>query len=769
MAEKRSLKGRIAAAFASLGCVGCLGFGAGGVILVLVVVVAGALLIQSQWQKALTAALDAPTGGEVRFEGLRLGLNKVTLEGVVVSSPGGQEVIRADELIARGNPWTWSRSELPLDGAELRGVHLHLHRDGAEWELPTTTLSLLRGQTPEELALPEVLLPELLLTDVSAEVSGPEGGFTAHIDQARVPDVSAALDPALRAQVGPLEIIGLSLTAPGAETLRLESVSMETDALSLDLTELPARQVRITGVTAEVGPEGWALPAQALGAVLGSEGIAWPALEATDVQVELVGLRATGADGGVLASVRQFSVPRAGLTIGESIALELEPMEAQGFVLSEREGATLATAPWARITVAPWTSSDGHLSIPSVVTGKAEAHARKGARYLGFRRSTWSLLRMDGLDWGGARIDRVTVDGATAHVAAQGGTLDASVGEVVARGVLLAHQDEPPWQLGSVAVSSTTATVGGQRVAVIPTITLGSDGTITTQGGEVWTSLASDHSLDLPPVVEDHVPTWLGGLRTESGDPWYGVDYEGLPWRPHKLVATGLTLHLRDEYIAKRPQDWDIALQRATIGPRAGDRLPIQAHLGVVEGEIDATGALRQGGNLALAVNAKKLQLSELDAYTGPYLSPSGLEIVRGAAAAELEVKVRGSDLTVEGDAHLRRLELEGNHAAGRLLAKAGNQLPNITVPVEVEGDLSDPGFSPMRAIIESTTTGLVGQLKGAAGQGVDKVMSSSAVSTGKEAAQDVGDKARDVGGKAQDKLQDIGSGLGLGRGRKGR
>lgn len=734
-----------------MGCAGMVGVGAVAALGLLAVVAGGVWWLGTQWEATLRAAIVTPTGGEVDFESVRPSFGGVTVTGLVVRAADGEPVLEADALVATGNPWSWTTTHVGLDAAELRGLKLVLRREGDAWALPTTTLDLLAGRA-QGASLPELTVPRLVVTDGVIEVRAPEGAFDVRVDAGMLTALRAV--PGASLEVGGASASTLAFAVGDDDELVLTGLSAKT-ALQ-GTTSLALSDIRVASLEGTVGRGGWTLPEKLVGTLSGGEGIAWPAIAVSGAKVGETTLRARA--GGARLRTGEVEVGDAAVHLGTGLEVSVPgTVKVGGVRLVGADGAELASTPWASLRLEPWGAESGRVRVASLSTGLVTATLQKDPT-LGVPEATYALLRAGGQ--GPVRVGHASLESTALTLSTGTGPLRIETGAVEASDITAPAR----LAVGSATIRGARVDDSGTTFARGDTVTFGADGRLAVSGGEVWTEVRADRTLALPAGVKDHAPTWLGGVSTSDGAPWFGVSFTEAPWRPQRMTATGVVVHLRDGALVQPAVDWTMRLERLDLGPIAGDVLPISGVLAVADGTADLQGRLRVGGALRLQVDGKGMSAVAFEPYAAKTLDDLGVDLVGGVVKSDLLVRLVGSELDLTGDAKLKKVALDGRNATGKVLAQAAGRVASIDVEVDVHGDLTDPEFSPVKQVIGAVVRGAVSSVKGDAVAGV---AGSEAAAGVRNTAGKAEDRAKDEAEKVKGAIDDLGSKLGIGKGGK--
>lgn len=281
---------------------------------------------------------------------------------------------------------------------------------------------------------------------------------------------------------------------------------------------------------------------------------------------------------------------------------------------------------------------------------------------------------------------------------------------------------------------------GDRPIAHVEHVTLDTHGVLTAESAALHVVAGPGGRLVLPPIVIDYAPRWLGGrVDIDPQAPWLGISLAGLPWQPAQAKVTGATVDLVDGALVRPAVAWRATVPSASLGPVDGDKLPLAADVQVASGALRVTGDLSRSGRLSLAVPLSNADAPKFTPYIQESLDHYGLRVDEGRVSSDVAVTLHGGHFTANGtvtasdlafsraDGKTAVTSIAANAAAG-LLGKARS----YTVPVHLEGDLADPGFQPVRAVVDGLEDTIFASVGGA-------------FRTGKDAALDAAAKGRDV------------------------
>lgn len=680
MGKKKLLAG------GSVGCLGCGGLAAAGSVVAIALLGAGLWVVQDQWQASARWLLEERTGGEVRFSHLRVGWGRLALHGLEVDDARGDPLLRASKAVLHVDPWSLDDPDrIELDGVRLVDVALTPRWDDG-WGLPPTTTALLQGTGGFD--LPEVYTPSVEIEGLTVTL----GDLEVVVEAARADGLT------LRASDGSAELGALQAEGVGlGSSLHIASLkATPVGATSLDMEELRLADVAVAGVRGTAGPSGWTAVDQGLSAL---DGATFPTVHAGPVSIDDVRLQAEGAQV-VAASARTSEVRLAAGPTASWEPVSIGPTEV------EVGGSARARVKSLAVPAGRLGASDTQLALGTVTATDGWALAAWGEDAFGI---PTDLFRLGGVRKG-VRVAQLDVQGVALRVEAPSGALDVTASSAALRDIGV---QPGTWSVGSGTLSQVEAKEGDKRKATARSLALERSGTVRVDRGEVWTRFTKDQVLALPPVASDHTPGWMGGSWGGDGS-YYGVSFPGSPWAPKKLYAPDLMVHLVDAGIARPPAEWDIPME-LTLGPiRADGNTALKSVGTFAGGTFTSRGHIEPSGRIVMDLVAGKMKLKELDPYLGAPLEALKLKVRKGKAGADVKVTLTGSVVRVKGTGSAKNVELGGNALAdaanfGFDLLSGGDK--TIEIPLDVKGDLADPGFSIVRAVMESYAKGLAGDL----------------------------------------------------------
>lgn len=493
-----------------------------------------------------------------------------------------------------------------------------------------------------------------------------------------------------------------------------------------------------------------ALGTAALGVAVWVVGTQWEAAlqatldELTDSEVVLGSVQ-PHLDGATLRDVRILASDGDPLLEVDRVRLEFNPFELDTESLWVRRVEVEGVHAWLRL-------GPGGFALPDATLGLV---AGTGVE------STADLPPLPEVF-----VQRVSVVGIDARATAESGEVTATVADVAVEDVSVVLSEDGlalEWEL--VSVGAVDVLDDGDPLVSVAAVRLTEDHVVEVEGVALAAALRRDGYPVLPPVVYELAPTWAGGAApavTRDGPelPWFGVDLSVLPWLPDHVVVTDTRVTAYDPAWPVEPKTWHVSVPELTAGPLDSDLLPVQLTAHVAGGWAAVSASLRSDGQLAATVHGEELEAVAVEPYLRGELARFQVALAGGRADADLQASARGTWFTASGTATVTELALEGSEGSQGHLASAatsavdlvGGRSESITLPFQLEGDLADPDFRPVPALISQTASGLVGglDLGGLQDQGTE------ALDQGTEA---INQGARDLG----EGLRGLGNSLGIG------
>jgi len=689
-------------------------------VLAAVAVVLTLRVVEQRWESSLRSALETATGGEISFEDLNLGLRGTTLTEVRINDSAGQPVLTAQELELSLNPWSQTRDNWQVDAVSLTGVELSLHRDDLRWGLPETSIGMLLEHDLQEIPWPELRIDSLELSEISVELKGPESSASLTLPSLTTSGLVLSLADQARLELGPVTIPLLDLTAPDGETIHVSGITAEIAPWGPTDEQLTVTTVQIEQVNTDLGAQGWRVPDAAAATLTGGDGIPWPTVAIESVTLGSLALAAGGGEDRTTVRVGRVTLEPTSLTLGPVPAVAWGPVSTGAVSLASKAGevVTIDTLHLSAGSIDPTAT---RLDIPHVTTGGLTATLRKGERWFAVPTGTWALFGRPGAPdgWSGLRVAKLEIGALDAGIVAASGTLAVRCPGGEASAVGLDPTAARPWSVGSAVLRELSISTD-EPFATITKVTLNQGGLLEAEGVELWTRLRKNRSLKLPPVVQEHAPSWIGGEPTSEGA-WFGVDLGTLPWQPTQARLRDATIHLDDARNSDPPLQWVVSVSSASMGPMGKDRLPFTALGTVAEGRFEASGGMRSSGQAVVNVAAKQISLKALTPYVDDLLDTFGMKVKAGTVGGDLKLSLNGSRLKIEGPARARRIEMGGksgvaNLANATLQALTGERT-RVDLNLDISGDLTDGDFSPFRLVLAAVVQDLVGVATDALGE----------------------------------------------------
>lgn len=613
---------------------------------------------------------------------------------------------------------TLADDELVLDELTVTGLRSTTTPQG--WPALDVLLSATDGAHLPPVRAPRVSFRQTVIGAGGAEATADTTSTSLHFV------------PGERLSWGAGVVQELDVTLNGAEQLAVDRVAISGGALTPGRTGLAFEELDVQGVR---GASSWTsqsfgLPEGLLGLAAVRGGMSFGAVSASDVTIEVTGrtgsfpvhvdqatvhdlslgsdlvtLDATTAegirmsDGAFEATVRHVELARpTTLTPGQSIAWPT--VDVRGVAVGGGGKARVAVE---RIDVPAGTltpATDG-LAIDAVGLEGLTGTIAWGAHAFGVPEA---VFRLGGFA-GGVSVKALQIERTDLLVQGKTGTIPVHVDRIAAKSVDL---DPDGWTVASGDLKGLEARWERVR-ATVDSAGLAADGTVTLTGAEAWTRLNEERKLDLPPVAADHAPVWLGGAFRGT-EPYFGVAFPGSPYTPRSIQAPGLLLHLADEGIANPHTTWDLTLDVA-LGPHdAQGHLPVSLEGDFAGGKLAMQGHVEPAGVIQADVGVRGLVLGEMGMYLNEPMSRFNMEIQQGRGGAALRVNLEGSQVSMRGNGTGRSLKMQGSAVAGMANVGFGavkGSDNTVSIPIEIDGDLSDPAFSPFDLLLSSYVGGL--------------------------------------------------------------
>jgi serine/threonine protein kinase len=262
----------------------------------------------------------------------------------------------------------------------------------------------------------------------------------------------------------------------------------------------------------------------------------------------------------------------------------------------------------------------------------------------------------------------------------------------------LAHRTEgwvaTGWTATGIAVDVNVPILDLARVEV-------SEGSARLEGLELWLRTRPDGWIDWPPVVEDGVPTWLGGTAAE-GRSWLEDAATTSPAPLEALVVESGAVRLLDRAHAIEDDEveWTVRFEQGRADREAPGQWRLTG-LGDLNGaRVIMDGGLDREGTLRARLDITDLPLVRLAPYLGPPLAEAGVVLAGGTAHAAVVVEEEGVDLGftagLELDGPLVEAGSENPDRAARRLVETWTGEADTRARTEALGRLDDPAFTPL-------------------------------------------------------------------------
>ncbi len=597
---------------------------------------------------------------------------------------GGAARVSIDQPVAAVQP----RWELQARGVSAQGAWLATG-GGARWEV---------GAAQAGFAAP--IGPDLVvsLRDASASAVRLRFGEALHAE------VAGLSSPAVRLadgwlSPGPALLEGLSWAVAEGASGRVATAEVRVAQVSPTVREISVVSAALRGVEVSVPAAGWGLPAAWL---------SWRAAEAGWTLPPVV-VDALSANALVLAS------GDARLTLGPIAAEDLRltdralgwgGVSVGAMALSAGDRAVVETGA-VQVPRARWRLDEA-LALPRATVDAPVVRLRQAAPGLGIPGALGALAQLGPAP---AAIAQLEASNATLWLAGATGELQVTAASVNASGLTAG----PRVALRQGVAQQVAVAVAGQRLARADRVVLGEAGEARVVGGDLWLGLDARWLPVVPPVVDAFAPPWLGG-RAPADAPYFGLSWSEWPWQPRVLVGNGV-VHLDDVSAGHRV--WNVAIGEGQLGP-VGASVPVRARGRMEGGTLAVDGQLQPSGALTLTLGAEGLDVRAFDAYVAEPLQRVGFRVGPGKASAAVTAVVTGGALQLDGDVRTAGLSVVSRRETGAVgaVAKAltggSVRVPDQTVPLSIQGDLSDPSFSAFarvsRVVAERLATGLAGK-----------------------------------------------------------
>jgi len=274
--------------------------------------------------------------------------------------------------------------------------------------------------------------------------------------------------------------------------------------------------------------------------------------------------------------------------------------------------------------------------------------------------------------------------------------------------------DPAGWRADDVTVSGVYLD-GPQPIgSVVEISAIGGEARV--RGLELYVRSRRDGRLDLPPVVADGVPAYLGGGLQSGQTSWLQALGQALPVGIDAVrVETG-SVHLVDTAHADRDVTWTLDLDQAS-GVRQGNTWRVTA-LGMVHGgRATLDGGLDADGAFQARLDVRDVPLPAFAPYVAGDLAERDVAIEGGMVQAAFELEERGEALGWHGVVDLEDVALIPRTQDVRLTVRERRLLaPRDQVEVVADGlgVLSDPTYQP----VEDVRVAVVQALLEPAGRG---------------------------------------------------
>jgi len=381
-------------------------------------------------------------------------------------------------------------------------------------------------------------------------------------------------------------------------------------------------------------------------------------------------------------------------------------------VLLGEDGEPVARA--ARVRVGGWWHLKGgiHLAPTDLEADGLRLYPRRTADGWVLPDRAIALLRDRGGDQG-VHLRRIATGPIGLRGAGSTGTLQGYIGGVELDDVVLLPPGGAPWTAADLSVGSITLKAP-DPVLQVKRVEYDA-GVLTVDDLKAAVRVRQDGLLDLPPLLADLAPGWLGGLHDDAGDaPWLGIDPRVLPVPAKRVEVTSGTLQIFDWAHTPKTQEWDLDLDRVTLGPYAAPWLPLDGAGRIEEAPVMVQGDLRADGLVRGRAGVRHLPLGSFTPYMGAGLRRLVVEPSGGTLSGTL-------DFTLKDDSFAGRLDGEaddvafvpaaspegssGPPAGAAALAPTRDRVP---LSAQVEGSLADADFHPLEELVQAVSAALL-------------------------------------------------------------
>jgi len=630
-------------------------------------------------------------------------------------------VFHCRDLRARiDQPLTLANDEVVVD--ELTATGLRSATVAGGWPALDVLVTATKGAR-----LPVVKAPRVTFQGTSIRAKGAE---------ATADRTTTSLDfrPGKRLAWGPGTVLGLRVMVGDAEQLAAERVEVSGGALVPGMPNLSFDRLGVQGVRA---PSNWTGEAFGIDEALLGLGAVRGGLVFHTVDVDRIDLDVTGRSGAFpvhidQVAVGELEVQRDGISLATASAsgvrLQDGAFQASARGIALVPNATVSLHPgqdltWGALAVRG-VSVQGtgnvrlaadHVDVPAGTLAKGAEGLALGpltVRQLSGS-MTWgadafgvpdAVFRLGGFA-GDTTLEAVRVEGADVMVHGATGAVPVHADRATLDGFTVGADG---WSMPSATLTGVEAKAERVR-ATVRTVQLQPGGAVRLEGSEAWARVNDARQIDLPPVAMDHAPVWLGG-QFKGNAPFFGVDFPGSPYTPTSLQAPGLVLHLTDEGIANPHTTWDLPLE-VSMGPHdAQGHLPVSVAGEIAGGKLSFEGHIEPAGSVHADFGVRGLVLGDLGMYLDEPMSRFAMQIKQGRGGAAMRMDLEGSQVSMKGTGMGRSLKMQGSALAG--VANAGFGVVKgsdntVSIPIAIEGDLSDPSFSPFDLLLSSYVGGL--------------------------------------------------------------
>ena len=370
-----------------------------------------------------------------------------------------------------------------------------------------------------------------------------------------------------------------------------------------------------------------------------------------------------------------------------------------------RDGKVVASAPRVRLVGESFWFVFGLDALDDVIVEGMTVDLREGADGLVLPAQTMQLVRGERGEGTSVRDVDLQLRDVRLTARTDDGVLTARLDGLEFNELSL---DEAGWRADDITLTNLFVD-GAQPIAKVVEITA-SSGEARVRGLELWVRSRRDGRMDLPPVVADAVPAYLGGHLEEGRTSWFVHGAEAVPIGIDEVrVETG-SVYMVDTAHAERDVTWTLALDQAS-GTRDGTAWRVTA-LGMVHGgRATLEGGVDQDGAFEGRLDVRDVPLPAFSPYLDADLADRGVKVEGGLVQGVFEVEERGEALGWHGVVELEDVALAAIDEDGRLRVRERRLLaPRESVVVKSGGIgvLSDRSYQPVEDLRVATVEALL-------------------------------------------------------------